>query len=127
LLTNGDKPVFLRLEYLHRQFGMELIESILINHYQLFRKHAELNLILKDRVCPMIIKNMASKSGFPLTIRLFRVISILIKHFSDIFMIESDLFMSMFGEILRSDSALWQKVVVLEIFRSICSDGELCR
>ena len=38
LLTNGDKPVFLRLEYLNRPFGLELIESILMAHHALFVK-----------------------------------------------------------------------------------------
>lgn len=38
LLTNGDNPQFLRLNHLSKTFGLELIESILSNHYKLFKE-----------------------------------------------------------------------------------------
>lgn len=37
LLTNGEQPEFLRLSHLSKTFGLELIESVLTNHYNLFR------------------------------------------------------------------------------------------
>lgn len=36
LLTNGDQPEFLRLNHLSKTFGLELIESILDNHFKIF-------------------------------------------------------------------------------------------
>lgn len=38
LLTNGDYPEYLRLNHLSKTFGLELIESVLTNHYTLFRE-----------------------------------------------------------------------------------------
>ena len=38
LLTNGERPVYLRLNYLSKTFGLELIESVLTNHFKLFQK-----------------------------------------------------------------------------------------
>lgn len=38
LLTNGEKPTFLKLELLHKTFALELIESVLTNYHELFRK-----------------------------------------------------------------------------------------
>lgn len=38
LLTNGDLPEYLRLNHLSKTFGLELIESVLANHYALFRE-----------------------------------------------------------------------------------------
>jgi hypothetical protein len=38
LLTNGEKPHFLRLESLHKTFALELIESVLANYYEVLRK-----------------------------------------------------------------------------------------
>lgn len=38
LLTNGDHPEYLRLNHLSKTFGLELIESVLTNHYELFRE-----------------------------------------------------------------------------------------
>jgi hypothetical protein len=38
LLANSEKPHFLKLEFLHKTFALELIESVLTNYHQLFRK-----------------------------------------------------------------------------------------
>lgn len=38
LLANAEKPHFLKLEFLHKTFALELIESVLTNYHQLFRK-----------------------------------------------------------------------------------------
>lgn len=38
LLANSEKPHFLHLEYLHKTFALELIESVLTNYHELFRK-----------------------------------------------------------------------------------------
>lgn len=41
LLTNNEPPEYLRLGRLSETFGLELIESVLTNHYTLFRKVIE--------------------------------------------------------------------------------------
>ena len=38
LLANSESPHFLNLEYLHKTFALELIESVLTNYHELFRK-----------------------------------------------------------------------------------------
>jgi len=38
LLTNSEKPYFLKLDFLHKTFALELIESVLTNYHALFRK-----------------------------------------------------------------------------------------
>ena len=38
LLANSEKPHFLKLEFLHKTFALELIESVLTNYHELFRK-----------------------------------------------------------------------------------------
>lgn len=40
LLANSEKPNFLKLEFLHKTFALELIESVLTNYHALFRKVA---------------------------------------------------------------------------------------
>lgn len=37
LLANAEKPNFLKLDYLHKTFALELIESVLTNYHPLFR------------------------------------------------------------------------------------------
>jgi Guanine nucleotide exchange factor in Golgi transport N-terminal len=38
LLANSEKPHFLKLDFLHKTFALELIESVLTNYHDLFRK-----------------------------------------------------------------------------------------
>lgn len=38
LLANSEKPHFLKLEFLHKTFALELIESVLTNYHVLFRE-----------------------------------------------------------------------------------------
>jgi len=38
LLANSEKPHFLTLEFLHKTFALELIESVLTNYHEIFRK-----------------------------------------------------------------------------------------
>ncbi|KAI8354550.1 guanine nucleotide exchange factor in Golgi transport N-terminal-domain-containing protein [Choanephora cucurbitarum] len=125
LLTNGDQPEYLRLTHLSKTFGLELIESILTNHYRLFREHKELNAILKERVCPMFIKNFSEKSEFPHTMRLTRVVYILVKQFSELLVMECEIFLSMFVKILEPENPIWHRVLAMEIFKGICSDAAL--
>ena len=38
LLANAEKPYFLKLDFLHKTFALELIESVLTNYHGLFQK-----------------------------------------------------------------------------------------
>ncbi|KAI9277773.1 hypothetical protein BY458DRAFT_504032 [Sporodiniella umbellata] len=127
LLTNGDSPEYLRLNHLSKPFGLELIESILANHFKLFKEHKELCGILKERVCPMFIRNFSEKNEFPQTMRLTRVVDILIKQFSDILVMECEVFLSMFVKILEPENPLWLRVLAMEVFNSVCYNAALTR
>jgi len=54
LLGNGERPPFLQLEYLHKTFGLELIEGVLTNHHELFRK-ARVSSNLFHTIHPYIV------------------------------------------------------------------------
>lgn len=47
-------------------------------------QHKELSSLLRETVCPLIIRNFSEKNEFPQTMRLTRVVYILIKQFSEI-------------------------------------------
>ncbi|CAG8443203.1 6201_t:CDS:10 [Funneliformis caledonium] len=127
LLTNGENPVYLRLHVLSRTFGLELIESVLTNHSRLFKPHPEFCSLLRERVCPLIIKNFSDKFDFPTTMRLMRLVYIILKQFNEILVMECEIFLNMFIKILEPDNPLWQRVISMEIFRGICVDQALLR
>jgi hypothetical protein len=60
LLANAEKPHFLKLEYLHKTFALELIESVLTNYHELFRKVCSATLLpsslgTRTLICNIIV------------------------------------------------------------------------
>lgn len=56
-LVNADQPFWLTgLTEMTRTFGLELLESIFNDYPAIFNKHEEFSFLLKERVCPLIIK-----------------------------------------------------------------------
>ncbi|SGY81478.1 BQ5605_C009g05501 [Microbotryum silenes-dioicae] len=149
------EPSFLRWTSLSRTFGLELVESIVSSFGPVVRTHPELLLVLRAHLCPLLIRFLSSppSSGassasslptfsFPLTLRLTRVVFLLLKQFADLLTLESEIFLTMFIRVIGpgdkgegegghpsgpggGNSPLWMRVLALEIFRGLCGDFEL--
>ncbi|GAA5982187.1 hypothetical protein JCM5350_003486 [Sporobolomyces pararoseus] len=148
------EPSFLRWSSLSRTFGLELVESIVSGFGPVVRTHPELLLVLRAHLCPLLIRFLSSPPSssshstfsFPLTLRLTRVVFLLLKQFSDLLTLESEVFLTMFVRIIApaatdgtsssgegghpagpgsGTSPLWMRVLALEIFRGLCGDFEL--
>ncbi|VDN06425.1 unnamed protein product [Thelazia callipaeda] len=60
LLINAEAPCWLiGIHEMTRTLGLELLESILSSYPSVFTKHPEFAQLLKDEVCPLIIKLFA--------------------------------------------------------------------
>ncbi|KAI6043590.1 hypothetical protein EDC04DRAFT_668532 [Pisolithus marmoratus] len=138
LLANVERPHFLRLDYLHKTFALELIESVLTNYHDLFRQHSELLLLLQHHLCPLLLKSLSERAVFPLTLRCFRVVFLLLKKFSFELKTEAEVFFMLLIKIVSEDSESsildhaevrppWMRVLAMEIMRGLCSDAELIR
>ncbi|ESK90972.1 hypothetical protein Moror_16370 [Moniliophthora roreri MCA 2997] len=137
LLANSEKPNFLRLEFLHKTFALELIESVLTNYHALFKKHNELILLLRHHLCPLLLKVLSDRAIFPLTLRCTRVAFLLLKQFSGELETEAEVFLMLFIKIISDEGdggdqhgparPPWVRVLAMEIMRGLCSDAELIR
>ncbi|KAJ6523337.1 hypothetical protein B0H19DRAFT_1201883 [Mycena capillaripes] len=136
LLANSEKPNFLKLEFLHKTFALELIESVLTNYHDLFRKHTELVLLLQLHLCPLLLKALSDRPLFPLTLRCTRVVFLLLKQFSRELETEAEIFLTLLIKIVGEDHSeqseqiprpQWMRVLAMEIMRGLCSDAELMR
>ncbi|RDX44494.1 hypothetical protein OH76DRAFT_1540422 [Lentinus brumalis] len=142
LLANSEHPRFLKLETLRKTFALELIESVLTNYHDLFRKHDELLLLLQHHLCPLVHKSLSDRPNFPLTLRCTRVVFLLLKQFSSELKTESEVFLMLLIRIVGAESGdaepadtaqgnpvrpLWMRVLAMEIMRGLCSDAELVR
>ena len=100
LLVNSEQPSFLKLQSLPRTFGLELIESVLSDFAPVFARHRELLHLLRTLLSPLLIRALAEKPTFSTTLRLMRVMYLLLKKFNDALVIEAEIFLSMFIKIV---------------------------
>ncbi|KII84914.1 hypothetical protein PLICRDRAFT_179240 [Plicaturopsis crispa FD-325 SS-3] len=103
LLANSEKPHFLKLDFLHKTFALELIESVLTNYHDLFRRHSELLMLLQHHLCPLLLKALSDRPNFPLTLRCTRVVFILLKQFSYELKTEAEVFLVLLIKIIGDD------------------------
>ncbi|KAF8345051.1 hypothetical protein F5887DRAFT_1282803 [Amanita rubescens] len=138
LLANSEKPYFLKLDFLHKTFALELIESVLTNYHELFRKHNEFLLLLRHHLCPLLLKALSDRPLFPLTLRCTRVVFLLLKQFSFELETEAEVFLMLLIKIVGEDADVvdnssypnrpqWMRVLAMEILRGLCNDAELIR
>ncbi|TDL18222.1 hypothetical protein BD410DRAFT_900985 [Rickenella mellea] len=145
LLANAERPHFLKLDSLPKTFALELIESVLTNYHELFRKHNELLALLQHHLCPLLLKTLSDRPIFPLTLRSTRVVFLLLKQFSIELITEAEVFLTLLirtvgGEMDPATGAYssennpahgarphWMRVLAMEIIRGLCNDAELMR
>ncbi|KAG1830966.1 hypothetical protein DFJ58DRAFT_918292 [Suillus subalutaceus] len=124
LLATSEKLNFLKLDYLHKTFALELIESVLANYHKLFRK-ASLSIPFNRHV-------------FPLTLRCTRVVFLILTKFLFELEAEVEAFLMILIRMVSEDfdasnpdhsgsRPIWTRVLAMEIMRGVCSDAELVR
>ncbi|KAK1754026.1 hypothetical protein QBC47DRAFT_423809 [Echria macrotheca] len=127
LLTEGQRPEFLRFSGLPQTFGLELIESVLTNHAALFSDHPEQADILRSRVMPFVISALRGKPNFATSVRLVRILYTLLRRHLSILPSESGDALEILTQLLDQDTALWKRALCMEVFRGIFAEHVLLR
>lgn len=127
LLTESQRPEYLRFSGLTQTFGLELIESVLTNHAGIFSTHAEQAHILRTRVMPFIISALRGKPSFATSVRLVRILYTLLRRHISILPAESGDAMEILTQLLDQDTALWKRSLCMEVFRGIFAEPGLFR
>lgn len=128
LLTEGHKPQFLRFNTLPQPFGLEIIESVLTNHPDIFLSHQEQAHILRSRVAPLVMRSLSEKLNFPTTVRITRVLYILLRRHLSILTSECEVSLSLLTHLLEPDASQpWKRALCMEVFRGICAEPALIR
>lgn len=128
LLTEGQKPQFLRFNALPQTFGLELIESVLTNHSDIFLTHSEQAHILRTRVVPLVIRSLGERLNFPTTVRITRVLYILLRKHLSILAADCETALGLLTHMLDPEAApQWKRALGMEVFRGICSEPALVR
>ncbi|KHN99079.1 endosomal peripheral membrane protein [Metarhizium album ARSEF 1941] len=127
LMTENQRPEFLRFSSLPQTFGLELIESVITNHASVFTTHAEQAQILRVRVMPLIFSALKGKPSFATTVRLVRILYTLLRRHIDILPNECSDGLEILTHLLDQDSALWKRALCMEVFKSLFGDFALVR
>lgn len=144
-LVNADRPYWLvGMTEMTRTFGLELLESVLTNFSSVFFQHPEFSFLLKERVCALVIKLFSpnikyrnsvpasvqqatplDKPYFPISVRLLRVVSVLIQKYHSLLITECEIFLSLIVKFLDPDKPIWQRSLALEVLHKLVVQPEL--
>lgn len=127
-LTEGQSPRYLQFRSLPQSFGLELIESVLTNHPDIFLSHPEQAQILRRQVAPLVMKAITDRLSFPTTVRVTRVLYILLRRHLSILSEECEHALSQLTQMLEPDnSQSWKRALCMEVFRGLCAEPALIR
>lgn len=127
LLTESQKPQFLKSNGIPQTFGLELIESVLTNHAEIFLSHPEQANILRLRVMPFIISSLSEKLNFAVTVRIARILYTLLRKHLSILSSEGEMALGLLTHMLDQDTALWKRSLCMEVLRGIFAEATLIR
>lgn len=136
LLVGADQPKWLTgMVEMTRTFGLELLESLLCKFPQVFHQHHQFKMLLKERVCSLVIKlfspnlkykmnggqaaNQDMKPSYAITSKLLRVVAVLILQYHDLLTTETEIFLSLIMKFLDPDKPSWQNGSALEVIHKI--------
>ncbi|KAL8578582.1 hypothetical protein ACOMHN_015038 [Nucella lapillus] len=145
-LVNADQPFWLNgMTEMTRTFGLELLEAVLASYPPIFSSHPEFSFVLKEKVCPLVIKLFSpslkyrqglppppspapvEKPFFPIVMRLLRIVSILIKNYYTLLVTECEIFLSLLVKFMEPEKPMWQRCLALEVLHKLSVQPELVR
>lgn len=128
LLTDGQKPKVLLAASLSQNFGLELLESVLVNHADTVTAHPEQIHVLRQRLMPLIIKILSERASFSITVRTMRLLQLVLSRLLFALADDCEMALSLLNHMLDADAAiLWKRALCLEVFRNIHAEPALVR
>ncbi|KAF2199873.1 hypothetical protein GQ43DRAFT_482079 [Delitschia confertaspora ATCC 74209] len=126
LLINGEKPAFIRFSSIPQTSGLELVESVLLNHGKILSTHPEQARILRTLLMPMITRSLSDRLAFPVTLRIIRILYLLIRNYLAIMTADFEISLGLLNHMLDPEaSTIWKRALCLEVFRGLYSEPRL--
>jgi hypothetical protein len=105
---------------------LELVEAVLSNHGAIMTNHLEQVHIVRTLLMPLIIRSLSDRLSFPVTVRIVRILSLVIRNHLDILPSECEIALGLMNHMLDPEaSQLWKRALCLEFFRNIYADSRL--
>ncbi|XP_045456557.1 protein MON2 homolog [Melitaea cinxia] len=148
-LINGDSANWLvGISDVPKTFGLELLDTVLTDFSDVFFKISEFRFLLKEHVCALIIRLFspnvkyralpppahipgpgaaAERPHFPVTMRLLRLVAVIVHRYHDVLVTECEIFLSLTIKFLDPDKPLWQRALALEVLHRITIHPDLLK
>ncbi|KAH6647713.1 hypothetical protein BKA67DRAFT_396501 [Truncatella angustata] len=127
LMTENQRPEYLRFTGLPQTFGLELIESVLTNHAFIFSSHPEQAYVLRTSVMPFLISALSGKLNFATSVRLVRILYTLLRRHLNILQSQGGEALEILTQLVDQDTTLWRRSLCMEVFRGIFAEPGLLR
>ncbi|KAK6531380.1 hypothetical protein TWF281_008187 [Arthrobotrys megalospora] len=128
LQTEGQKPQHVQFIQIPQPFGLELIESVLANHFKIFLSHREQAHIVRARVAPFIIRSLSNRTNFPIAVRVMRIFYVLLRRHLSILESECEVALGLLMHMLDPDAGPgWKRALCMEIVRGLFAEASLVR
>ncbi|CAB3242619.1 unnamed protein product [Arctia plantaginis] len=153
-LINGDSAHWLvGISDVPKTFGLELLDTVLTDFSPVFFKIPEFRFLLKEHVCALIIRlfspnvkyraaftalhipgagstatpPVAERPHFPVTMRLLRLVSVIVHKYHSILITECEIFLSLTIKFLDPDKPMWQRALALEVLHKMTIQPNLLK
>ncbi|KAF3201578.1 hypothetical protein TWF679_011320 [Orbilia oligospora] len=128
LQTEGQKPQHVQFTQIPQPFGLELIESVLANHFEIFLSHKEQAHIVRARVAPFVIRSLSNRTNFPIAVRVIRIFYVLLRRHLSILESECEVALGLLMHMLDPDAGPgWKRALCMEIVRGLFAEASLLR
>ncbi|KAM3515481.1 hypothetical protein MY11210_000854 [Beauveria gryllotalpidicola] len=127
LLTENQRPEYMRFAGLPQTFGLELIESVITNHGNLLAAHPEQVQVLRVCVMPLIVSALKGKPTFSTSVRLVRILYTLLRRHISLLPAECGEALDILTHLMDHDSLLWKRALCMEVFRGLFVEHALIR
>jgi hypothetical protein len=127
LMTTGEKPKYVRFSPMAESASLELVETILVSHADRISTHPELAHTIRTALLPFLITNFAEKRPFPITVRVTRLLYLIVRNHLDLFSSECESILNSFNHAIEQGDVVpvWKKVLCMEVFRGIFAEPRL--
>ncbi|KAJ2489739.1 Endocytosis and vacuole integrity protein [Coemansia sp. RSA 2050] len=143
LMAADAEPIFIRAEHtVDKRLVLELIESVLMNHWRVVAGHSAMAQTLRDKLTPFIVNFFAERASFPLAVRGIRIAWLFVRHLHGNFTAECEIILSVFSRLLAPDASssgrrvsmsaksgagfpVFYRVLALEVVRDLLESASL--
>ncbi|GMM28119.1 Mon2 protein [Martiniozyma asiatica (nom. inval.)] len=128
LSIDNQEPDFLKGVTISYDWGLEILESLIVNNKTIFLTHNELGFVLRRQAVPTLLRFISTSKEFPVMIRVYRILLQLLNDEFNILKVESEVIITLITQTLKDQtSPVWKKIMSLEFYQRVFGNSTLVK